>query len=121
MFSSEEFIFWANINTTNHVVTSEEISFSRAMVLKYKGDLKFLCEIDETLDNNSTVIEFLNLHKDKIFNCFSLQRVDVKSEFRKRNNDITQTSNFKIPPIRFIIEFKPKSAIIGVFKSEEDR
>lgn len=121
VFGSEEFIFWADIGTTNNIVSSQKIAFSKAMVLSRNKTMNFLCEIDAFKDKNMTTMEFLNFNKDKIFDCFALQKVKVSGEFNRRNNIITQTSNLKIYPIRFTIKFKPKSAIIGVFKSEESR
>ena len=120
-FGSQEFIFWADVNTKNNIISSEQIAFSKAMVITKNPKVNFLCEMDAIKDENTSEIAFLNLNKDKIFDCFALQKVSAKGEFKRRNDHITQTSNFKIFPIRFTIKFKPKSAIIGVFKSEEGR
>ena len=115
-FCLEEFIFWANVNTKDQIIAHEEISFSRAMTLTPNPKPKFLCQIDAFKDENTTTIGFLNLHKDEIFDCFVLKKVMIKNEFKRKNNDISHTSNLKILPVRFMVEFKPKSAIIGILQ-----
>ncbi len=77
---------------------------------------KFLCQIDAFKDENTTTLSFLNLHKDEIFECFVLKKVMIKNEFNRKNNEISHTSNLKILPVRFMVEFKPKSAIIGILQ-----
>ncbi|MBR8461941.1 hypothetical protein KDE13_01150 [Campylobacter sp. faydin G-140] len=115
-FSSEEFIFWAKLSSQNNIIISQEIAFSKAMTRTKSSSLKFLCQIDGVKDENTTAEQFLNLYKDKVFDCFLGTKVGIFSEFKNENNIITQTSDLKIYPINFIIEFKPNSAIIGVFK-----
>lgn len=77
---------------------------------------KFLCQIDAFKDENTTTLGFLNLHKDEIFNCFALKKVMIKNELNVKNAQVTNASNLKILPVRFMVEFKPKSAIIGTLQ-----
>ena len=107
-FCLEEFIFWAKVDTKNQIVAFEEISFSKAMTLSPNPKPKFLCQIDAFKDENTTTLGFLNLHKDEIFDCFALKKV--------KNSQISNASNLKILPVRFMVEFKPKSAIIGTLQ-----
>nr|WP_196779746.1 hypothetical protein [Campylobacter concisus] len=112
----EEFIFWAKVDTKNQIVAFEEISFSKAMTLTPSPQPKFLCQIDAFKDENTTTLGFLNLHKDEIFDCFALKKVMIKNELNVKNSQVTNASNLKILPVRFMVEFKPKSAIIGTLQ-----
>jgi len=67
-------------------------------------------------DENITTLVFLNLHKDEIFDCFALKKVMIKNELNVKNSQVTNASNLKILPVRFMVEFKPKSAIIGTLQ-----
>ena len=40
----------------------------------------------------------------------------VKNELNVKNAQVTNASNLKILPVRFMVEFKPKSAIIGTLQ-----
>ena len=115
-FCLEEFIFWAKVDTKNQIVAFEEISFSKAMTLTSNPKPKFLCQIDAFKDENITTLGFLNLHKDEIFDCFALKKVMIKNELNVKNAQVTNASNLKILPVRFMVEFKPKSAIIGTLQ-----
>ena len=115
-FCLEEFIFWAKVDTKNQIVAFEEISFSKAMTLSTNPKPKFLCQIDAFKDENTTTLGFLNLHKDEIFDCFALKKVMIKNELNVKNAQVTNASNLKILPVRFMVEFKPKSAIIGTLQ-----
>ena len=110
-FCLEEFIFWAKVDTKNQIVAFEEISFSKAMTLTPNPKPKFLCQIDAFKDENTTTLGFLNLHKDEIF-----EKVMIKNELKVKNTQISNASNLKILPVRFMVEFKPKSAIIGTLQ-----
>ena len=77
---------------------------------------KFLCQIDAFKDDNPTTLGFLNLHKDEIFDCFALKKVMIKNELNVKNSQVTNAANLKILPVRYMVEFKPKSAIIGTLQ-----
>lgn len=86
------------------------------MTLSPNPKPKFLCQIDAFKDENTTTLGFLNLHKDEIFDCFALKKVMIKNELNVKNAQVTNASNLKILPVRFMVEFKPKSAIIGILQ-----
>ena len=86
------------------------------MTLTLNPKPKFLCQIDAFKDENTTTLGFLNLHKDEIFDCFALRKVMIKNELNVKNAQVTNASNLKISPVRFMVEFKPKSAIIGTLQ-----
>lgn len=117
---SEEFIFWASVNTTNFIVSFEQIVFSKAMTLTNKGKIRLLCQIDGTREEGASTLEFLNSRKDEIFYCFAREKVSVKSEFYRRNGSMRNTGVIKVAPVRFTIEFKQNSAIISVFTGKEN-
>ncbi|WP_169973311.1 MULTISPECIES: hypothetical protein [unclassified Campylobacter] len=121
-FGSEEFILWAKISTKNHIVNYENFAISKAMVLTGLED-EFLCEIDEEKDKKDSALEYLNLHKEKLFECFLSQKFKVQDFYTHSQNpqgiNLHTKTDTTLLPIRFTIKFKPNSAIIGVFKIKE--
>lgn len=116
LFSSEEFIFWADIISKNNIIISENLNISKSMVLKNRSDFSYICTIDVKKDDNLTSINFLNLHKNKLLDCFVSQNIIIKDELTKNAFTINKNTKMIINPIHFIIEFKPNSANIYKFK-----
>lgn len=122
LFGSEEFIIWAKISTQNNIINYENLAVSKAMVLSGLDD-EFLCEIDEKKSEQDDAIGYLNLHKDKLFECFVSYKFKVEDYFKQYLNfkgvNLHTSTTLTLLPIRFTIKFKPNSAIIGVFKIKE--
>ena len=115
---SEEFILWAKISTKNHTVVYDDIALSKAMVLS-ELEYKYLCEIDASEQPAQSSLEFLNLHKNELFECFLPYNFKVEDRFVQRNKTMNSTTDLTLFPVRFTVKFKPSSAIISVFKNKE--
>lgn len=124
IFGSEEFILWAKISTQNHQINYEDFAISKAMVLTGVKD-EFLCEIDEEKNKKDTALEYLNLHKDKLFECFVSQKFRIQEYYKHyytpRGISLRTITDLTLLPIRFTIEFKPNSAIIGIFDNKKEQ
>lgn len=122
LFGSEEFILWAKISTKNHIINYENLAISKAMVLTNLQD-EFLCEINEKKNEQNDALTYLNLHKDKLFECFVSYKFKVQDFYTHSQNskgvNLHTKTDVTLLPIRFTIKFKPNSAIIGVFKIKE--
>ncbi|MDL0089898.1 hypothetical protein [Campylobacter gastrosuis] len=114
-FSSEEFIFWANVSVKNYIISSQNLNISKSMVKSTKSS-NYICEIFGKKDENQTTISFLKRHEDALFECFANQKINVQDEIKKQGINVYKNTNLAIKPIHFTIEFKPNSAIILVFQ-----
>ncbi|WP_078415443.1 hypothetical protein [Campylobacter pinnipediorum] len=117
LFGSEDFIFWADLNFKNNAAYSENFNISKPMVKRY-GNLKFLCEINNSKDKDTKTIDYLNLNKDKLFECFSLNKTFIKSTSKKYGLNFLNETKLTIKPIDFTIDFKSNSAMIFIIESE---
>ncbi|AQW86044.1 flagellar-associated protein FlgQ [Campylobacter pinnipediorum subsp. caledonicus] len=117
LFGSEDFIFWADLNFKNNTTYSENFNISKPMVKRY-GNLKFLCEINNSKDKDTKTIDYLNLNKDKLFECFSSNKTFIKSTSKKYGLNFLNETKLTINPIYFTIDFKSNSAIIFIIESE---
>ena len=115
---SEEFIIWAKISTKNHAVVYDDIALSKAMVLS-ELEYEYLCEIDASKQPAQSSLDFLNLHKNELFECFLHYKFKVEDRFVQRNKNMNSTTDLTLFPVRFTVKFKPSSAIISVFKNKE--
>lgn len=118
LYGSEEFILWAKISTKNHAVVYDDIALSKAMVLS-ELEYEYLCEIDAPKQLAQSSLEFLNLHKNELFECFLPYKFKVEDRFVQRNKNMNSTTDLTLFPVRFTVKFKPSSAIISVFKNKE--
>ena len=69
LYGSEEFILWAKISTKNNSVIYDKLALSKAMVLS-ELEYEYLCEIDASKQFAQSSLDFLNLHKNELFECF---------------------------------------------------
>ena len=118
LYGSEEFILWAKISTKNHTVAYDDIALSKAMVLS-ELEYEYLCEIDAPKRPVQSSLEFLNLHKNELFECFSPYKFKVEDRFVQRNKTMNSATDLTLFPVRFTVKFKPSSAIISIFKNKE--
>lgn len=92
------------------------------VITKLESD--FLCEIDEAKTPSQTALEYLNLHKDKLFDCFISQKFRVQDYYKHyytpRGINLHTNTVLTLLPIRFTIKFKPNSAIIGIFNDKKE-
>lgn len=118
LYGSEEFILWAKISTKNHAVVYDDIALSKAMVLS-ELEYEYLCEINAPKQPAQSSLEFLNLHKNELFECFLPYKFKVEDRFVQHNKTMNSTTDLTLFPVRFTVKFKPSSAIISVFKNKE--
>ena len=114
LFGSDEFIVWAKFSTFNHQITYENISISSAMTLsglKYE----YLCEIESPKEKNQSTLNYLNAHKNELFECFYASGFKVQAHSIQNDKLASANTNVTMFPVRFTIDFKPNSAIISVF------
>lgn len=114
VFGGDEFIFWAQINSQNNIIKSEIIAISKAMILSDKKS-NFVCKIDDALKKNESSCEFLNRHKNELFECFNATKISIKDHSILKDRNFYSNSVLTLFPIRFEIEFKSDFAIINKF------
>lgn len=112
LFGGDEFIFWARLITVNGILSSDEITISRSMVKGYKNS-QVICSIPISKPANLTTYEYLNLHKNELFDCFVSEEVRILDNSTTYPNSALFTTELTITPIRFIVEFKPQGATIS--------
>ena len=112
LFGGDEFIFWARLITVNGILSSDEITISRSMVKGYKNS-QVICSIPISKPANLTTYEYLNLHKNELFDCFVSEEVRILDNSTTYPNSALFTTELIITPIRFIVEFKPQGATIS--------
>ncbi|MBP3676102.1 MAG: hypothetical protein J6I71_06475 [Campylobacter sp.] len=112
LFGGDEFIFWARLITVNGILSSDEITISRSMVKGYKNS-QVICSIPISKPANLTAYEYLNLHKNELFDCFVSEEVRILDNSTTYPNSALFTTELIITPIRFIVEFKPQGATIS--------
>ncbi|ARQ99661.1 flagellar-associated protein FlgQ [Campylobacter devanensis] len=112
LFGGDEFIFWARLITVNGILSSDEITISRSMVKGYKSS-QIICSIPISKPTNLTAYEYLNLHKNELFDCFVSEEVRILDNSTTYPNSALFTTELTITPIRFIVEFKPQGATIS--------
>ncbi|MBR2149453.1 MAG: hypothetical protein IJ965_08525 [Campylobacter sp.] len=112
LFGGDEFIFWARLITVNGILSSDEITVSRSMVKGYKNS-QVICSIPISKPANLTAYEYLNLHKNELFDCFVSEEVRILDNSTTYPNSALFTTELTITPIRFIVEFKPQGATIS--------
>lgn len=112
LFGGDEFIFWARLITVNGILSSDEITISRSMVKGYKNS-QIICSIPISKPANLTAYEYLNLHKNELFDCFVSEEVRILDNSTTYPNSALFTTELTITPIRFIVEFKPQGATIS--------
>ena len=112
LFGGDEFIFWARLVTVNGMLSSDEITISKSMVWGHE-DSQVLCSIPAPKPSNLTTYEYLNLHKNELFDCFISEEVRVLDNSITYPNSALFTTELTITPIRFIVEFKPQGATIS--------
>lgn len=112
LFGGDEFIFWARLITVNGILSSDEITISRSMVKGYNNS-QVICSIPISKPTNLTAYEYLNLHKNELFDCFVSEEVRILDNSTTYPNSALFTTELTITPIRFIVEFKPQGATIS--------
>ena len=118
LYGSEEFILWAKISTKNNSVIYDKLALSKAMVLS-ELEYEYLCEIDAPKQPAQSSLDFLNLHKNELFECFLHYKFKVEDRFVQYNKNMSSATDLTLFPVRFTVKFKPSSAIISVFKNKE--
>ncbi|MGP1485305.1 MAG: hypothetical protein ACTTJC_04310 [Campylobacter sp.] len=118
-FSSDDYVIWAKIFTQNNQVVQEKILISQAVALKgLKYD--FLCELQHKKDENQTTLQYLEIYKNSVFDCFESANFKVEDYTTKDKENININTTITMTPIRFTIEFKQNSAIIKAFLNKKD-
>ncbi|MCR8678849.1 MULTISPECIES: hypothetical protein [Campylobacter] len=112
LFGSDEFIFWAKLIVSNGVISSDNIAISSSMVKGYDSK-QIICTIKSDKPSNLSSLEYLNLHKDELFECFIKEQVKILENSITNLNSANYTTELTIIPLRFIVEFKPGSATIS--------
>ena len=82
-------------------------------------EYEYLCEIDASKQSTQSSLDFLNLHKNELFECFLPYKFKVEDRFVQYNKNISSATDLTLFPVRFTVKFKPSSAIISVFKNKE--
>jgi len=118
LYGSEEFILWAKISTKNNSVIYDKLALSKAMVLS-ELEYEYLCEIDASKQPAQSSLDFLNLHKNELFECFLHYKFKAEDRFVQYNKNMSSATDLTLFPVRFTVKFKPSSAIISVFKNKE--
>lgn len=84
------------------------------MILSDKKS-NFVCKIDDALKKNESSCEFLNRHKNELFECFNATKISIKDHSILKDRNFYSNSVLTLFPIRFEIEFKSDFAIINKF------
>lgn len=133
IFAQDEFIFWAELSSKNYILFHQTQNLSLAMTRSERFDSEFACEISYTeqdlqnlprntlglIDDSMSKalkLKFLNFHKDDLNDCFIGAKISVKDII---NTDLLRAQSetyVKILPLRFIVDFGEKSAIIYYLK-----
>ncbi|BCX79048.1 hypothetical protein [Campylobacter sp. 19-13652] len=114
---SEEYIFWARLETHDFMLDFNELNILPAMSQTSHPTLKQICVIslpsatNFTTDNNLR-LDILNSKKDEIFNCFLSQQSRVSSWSELLNLNASNKTEIIIPPVRFVADFKAHYVII---------
>ena len=82
------------------------------------GSEEFILWAKISTKNNSS-LDFLNLHKNELFECFLPYKFKVEDRFVQYNKNMSSATDLTLFPVRFTVKFKPSSAIISVFKNKE--
>ncbi|MGG7048772.1 MULTISPECIES: hypothetical protein [unclassified Campylobacter] len=117
---AEQLIFSAQVDVTNASLSRQAISITTSHIQLKNANFKYLCEIKNE-DNNSDIEAFLNTYKEELLDCFILYKARVKSKIIKSEENVKKTLNLRVLPTRFIIDFKPKLAIIKTISIKGDR
>lgn len=115
-FSLNEFVFWADVNVKNNIISSQNLNISRSMTLRSGGEFVYQCEIDFKKHDEIDVLEYLNFHRDLLFDCFTNERVSVRSELLKTTTNVSNNIYLTLHPIYFTIDFKQNSVVIYKFQ-----
>ena len=118
LYGSEEVIPLAKISTKKNSVIYDKLALSKAMVLS-ELEYEYLCEIDASKQSAQSSLDFLNLHKNELFECFLHYKFKVEDRFVQYNKNMSSATDLTLFPVRFTVKFKPSSAIISVFKNKE--
>ncbi|MBQ8819969.1 hypothetical protein [Campylobacter sp.] len=113
LFSGDEFIFWAKLITANGVISSDNIIISSSMVKESYEKKQVLCTILAAKPTHLSSLEYLNLHKDELFDCFIKEQVKILENSTINLNSANYITELTIIPLRFIVEFKPQGATIS--------
>ncbi|CAD7287484.1 hypothetical protein LMG7974_00363 [Campylobacter majalis] len=118
-FSLDEFVFWANVNVKNNVISSQNLNISRSMISRSGGEFTYQCEIDSKKHDDMDILRYLNFHKDLLFDCFTNERVSVRSELLKTTTNVSNSIYLTLYPIYFTIDFKQNSVVIYKFQKRQ--
>ncbi|MCR4942092.1 MAG: hypothetical protein K5978_04800 [Campylobacter sp.] len=112
-FCSSEFIISAELNVKNGVLQTQKVFITPSKIKFNSANFYYFCEIPNP---NSILsdLEFTKVYKDKILDCFIGKNTRTKQSITKNGNIVTKRTQLRILPTRFIIDFKPNSAIISV-------
>lgn len=129
LFAQDEFIFWAELSSKNLILFHQSQNLSLAMTKSENAQSEFACEIaytqkdldflpktelgliDDEMPKNQK-LAFLNFHKDELSECFISAKISVKDIVRSELAKAQSETYVKILPLRFIVEFGEKNALI---------
>ena len=99
-FGGDQFVFWANFSTKDHVLVGQEFSISPLMVeLSNVGEE--ICQIDSKKSNNISTYEYLKSNKEKLLDCFLSNGAKIYDTSINNSMMASTNSHLTIIPIRF--------------------
>ena len=113
---SEEYIFWAKFFTTNQMLSTRIIAFSKAMKTSNEDDFKPFCELKKPRLLSQSELEYFKANEEELADCFTkspfytLEYSRYKLEGAKLKTNLK--TNITQIPVHFIAIFKGHGAII---------
>lgn len=116
----DEFIFWAQYFTKNGLITTQNVSVSKAMVKTAIANTQTFCFIDIPKLSHEEELQYLNRNIELLSDCFvtAPSKIVSLSEFSK-NTAVSLKTNLTYIPIRFLLDFDEKGAIISIFEEKK--
>ena len=135
LFAQDEFIFWAELNTKNHILFHQKENLSPAMTKSEDFTQEYVCDIayeDEDLkylqktelglfDDDmpkELKLRFLTSHKGELMYCFSSVDVKVRDFVQNSFMKASTSTYVKFLPLRFSVIFSQDKAVIYLLKKD---
>ncbi len=112
--SARDFIFSADLFSSNHVIYYQNFSISPCMY-KPSGKKHFICYIDPKTSPTQSEFEFLQKQKDKLLSCFISQNVKVQDSSLTTTKGSFANTNLVLEPVRFFLSLDANKSRVFVY------
>lgn len=113
---SEEYIFWAKFFTTNQMLSTRIIAFSKAMKTSDEDDFKPFCQLKKPRVLSQSELEYFKANEEELADCFTKSPFYALEYSNYLQNSAKLKTNLKTNitqiPVHFIAIFKADGAII---------